>query len=130
MGIIFPIVLFSFKRNKTNLICKKWEYVNSRTSYLDDIDYIAKPDHKKYLIFDRNGTFEEIDPWNCVKGKWKFNNNLKKIRIAYINRNGKKTKSSELFNLDRNITSITEKELKFWIQGRHRYVSYTYKAVD
>ena len=124
------LVSFAFKCKKTDLICKKWEYVNSTDAYQGGIDYTADPKNKKYLIFYKDGTFEEIDSNNHRKGKWKFNDEETKIGLAYGERNGEANKNPEQYNFRKNLTSITKTEMKFWIQGRHGRVTYTYKAVD
>ena len=132
----FPLILLplfyltsSVQIDKTEILCNKWEYVNSHDPYQGGIDYPADPDNKQYLIFKKDGSFKEIDQWNHWRGKWQFNTDETKVGIAISEHNGSSVLRSEQFDYRRNLVKVTNYELVFWIQGRHGPVTYKYKSI-
>ncbi len=129
--ILLPFLYLtaSVQTDKTEILCNKWEYVNSHDPYQGGIDDPADPDNKQYLIFKKDGSFEEIDQWNHWRGKWQFNTGETKIGIAISEHNGSIVQSSGEFDYGRNLVKVTSSELVFWIQGRHGRVTYKFKSI-
>jgi hypothetical protein len=132
--ILIPLLSLSssIQSDKSEMLSNKWEYVNSHDPYQGGIDYPADPadpDNMKALIFHQNGNFEEIDQWNHWKGKWKLNSDETKIGVCISEHNGTSIQNSGDFDFGRNLLSLTDSELKFWIQGRHGGVTYEYNSI-